>query len=472
MPKKQKSKFNGRQRPFNKFDDWKSSVSEEVTKHAKLFQNTIHHPSEVDLDRKLNKIYDGAIFNTDDIGDHERRKYFETLKANMPMLAKELKSKLYNNWRDRLKITIVTEKPSISKRIAHACAFKNQYKISKWNGFVTYTFQQMFQGILADFNVISTYGHIYDTQFNINVDIFNENPVDVLCSLPLHRFYVSRYYEKVKVTEAQEGYLIYGRNYKKFEEFLAYYLCRSDVVVLWLDNDQSGDATSQQVIDLIKFYCKMDERFIFRAEFSSLAKTDILKSFQNISSYNNEMSALAHRTKSEIDLRVGLAITVLQSNILRSIVPKHLNVNDKFSYGPCLFPTLFFCVHRVYQMLMFTPKKYWRIVKTIVDSEGNEIEVESVKKYDTFEDAQAAAQSVNGYAILTNKTIKLNEINKPEPLNTTKMLIACSQTLGMDSTQTSRIAQNLYEEGYVSYPRSEGKKYTSEMVESFKLTLQ
>ena len=48
---------------------------------------------------------------------------------------------------------------------------------------------------------------------------------------------------------------------------------------------------------------------------------------------------------------------------------------------------------------------------------------------------------------------------RPEALNTPQMLKSSSSMLGMGPHQTMQIAEKLYQQGYITYPRTESTSY-------------
>ena len=57
---------------------------------------------------------------------------------------------------------------------------------------------------------------------------------------------------------------------------------------------------------------------------------------------------------------------------------------------------------------------------------------------------------------------KFETIKKPEPINTNDLIRIASNKYGFPSDKTKKVAERLYSKGYISYPRTQGRKYTSE----------
>lgn len=94
-------------------------------------------------------------------------------------------------------------------------------------------------------------------QFPSHIDPYKQDPFSLLHSIPVEKYYISRFNEKVKVKKDKKGKKIEYPNFKIIEHYLIHHLKGADVVMLWLDKDQSGEATCVQVIDLINHYNKI-----------------------------------------------------------------------------------------------------------------------------------------------------------------------------------------------------------------------
>ncbi|KAK7933693.1 hypothetical protein WMY93_004589 [Mugilogobius chulae] len=197
-----------------------------------------------------------------------------------------------------------------------------------------------------------------------------------------------------------------------------------DYVVLWLDCDKEGENICFEVLDAVQPVLTksgLREQTVFRAKFSSITDTDIWAAMSRLSS-PNQNEALSVDARQELDLRVGCAFTRFQTKYFQG---KYGNLDSSLvSFGPCQTPTLGFCVERHDKITSFKPESYWVL----------QAKVESVSK-------------------------KEKAKQRPQALNTVEMLRVASSALGMGPQHTMQIAERLYTQGYISYPRTETTQY-------------
>lgn len=119
---------------------------------------------------------------------------------------------------------------------------------------------------------------------------------------------------------------------------------------------------SRLLILLRKISNKFDLNNLFRAEFSSLSSDDIKEAFVRIKKRPNERIAEGVYVHEEIDLRVGYAFSLLNNMKLRRIISYSADTEALINYGPCQFPTFWFCFERVIERRKLKPKQYWTLV--------------------------------------------------------------------------------------------------------------
>ena len=110
----------------------------------------------------------------------------------------------------------------------------------------------------------------------------------------------------------------------------------------------------------------------------------------------------------------------------------------------------------------FKPRKYWSPVIQIIVAqqkihltyEDNNVnsELEAKKILISIKDTESVK-------VVQVKSQKFR-IKKPSPMNTNDLLIMASKKYGFNSNQTKSIAEELYSKGLISYPRTQGRKYS------------
>ena len=113
----------------------------------------------------------------------------------------------------------------------------------------------------------------------------------------------------------------------------------------------------------------------------------------------------------------------------------------------------------------FTPEPYWllnlqilksgRLISAQWDS-GRSFDQKKVQKLISTCFDESSAPST---AKVTSVVAKDKKQGRPTPLNTVALLKACSKALGIGTQQTMHTAENLYLNGYLSYPRTESTAY-------------
>ncbi|XP_019849486.1 PREDICTED: DNA topoisomerase 3-beta-1-like isoform X2 [Amphimedon queenslandica] len=236
-----------------------------------------------------------------------------------------------------------------------------------------------------------------------------------------------------------------------------------DYLVLWLDCDKEGENICYEVINEVEPVMKPPKtprtQTIFRAKFSAVTEAAILHAFNNLGFPNwNESRSVDAR--QELDLRVGCSFTRFQTKLFQSLY-SGLN-NSVISYGPCQTPTLGFCVERHDEIQHFKPEKYWKLDCSVSHSSSNPLSLQWDKEriFD-HEVIKLFHLMLTHHKIASVESVSEKSRSKapPLPLHTVEMLRACSSRLHISPKQAMDIAERLYTEGYISYPRTETTKY-------------
>uniref|UniRef100_A0A803LZK4 DNA topoisomerase n=1 Tax=Chenopodium quinoa TaxID=63459 RepID=A0A803LZK4_CHEQI len=247
-------------------------------------------------------------------------------------------------------------------------------------------------------------------------------------------------------------------------------------LVLWLDCDREGENICFEVIECTGFHFKEGEARVYRARFSSVTEKDIAKAMDNLVEPNRN-EALAVDARQEIDLKVGVAFTRFQTGYFQG---KYGNLDSRVIsfpfvlfgchlygnldlYGPCQTPTLGFCVQRYLNINTFKPQKYWA-VQPYIAHKGYELKLdwEREKLFDL--DVSLMFQKLvmeDGTVEIINVFKKQEHKSRPAGLNTVNLLKVASSSLGFGPQMAMQIAERLYTQGFISYPRTESTAYPS-----------
>ena len=240
---------------------------------------------------------------------------------------------------------------------------------------------------------------------------------------------------------------------------------RANVLVLWLDCDREGENIAYEVYTI----CHRRKRTIdvLRAHFSSFTPGDIQHACNTLGRLDRNASA-AIDARQELDLRIGSVYTRMQTLNLQ----KKINLESKVaSYGPCQFPTLRFVVERFWEAEAFVPEPFWSITARYEDKEaaavagpGEAVEANFLwnrgKLFDRLACTVLYEQCVEApTAQVVLLSCKEKRRYRPYPLTTVVMQKLAAKKLRISSENTMKIAERLYQGGYISYPRTETDQF-------------
>ncbi|MGC9136012.1 DNA topoisomerase [Caldivirga sp.] len=226
-------------------------------------------------------------------------------------------------------------------------------------------------------------------------------------------------------------------------------------VILALDSDVEGEAIAYEVM-LVTRLRKSTLRFR-RALFSAVTRDDIRRAFGRLTTLNVNLAKKVF-TRMVLDLKYGATFTRLLTLSAKSSKAP-LNRGEFLSYGPCQTPVLNLVVQRALERENFKPEIYYKI-KLTIEVNGELIELESIDKFKGLKEAQEALSRVKvGKAVVKDVEAKWVHVNPPKPLDTIELERRSSRFLNIRSKQTLDIAEELYRQGYISYPRTETNVY-------------
>jgi DNA topoisomerase III len=177
--------------------------------------------------------------------------------------------------------------------------------------------------------------------------------------------------------------------------------------------------------------------------------------------FPNENESLSVDARQELDLRIGCAFTRFQTRFFQG---KYGDLDSSLvSYGPCQTPTLSFCVDRMDKIKSFKPETFWYLDVDLNHSKTDtkfNVKWSRVHLFDKeivymfYNDIRQASKAQVVDVVLQQKTKQ-----RPNALNTVELLRAASAGLGLSPIHAMQVAERLYTQGYISYPRTETTQY-------------
>ena len=237
---------------------------------------------------------------------------------------------------------------------------------------------------------------------------------------------------------------------------------RADEAVIATDYDREGELIGKEAYEIIED--RIDGP-IERVRFSSITDNEVQQAFANPDDLDFDLAA-AGEARQIIDLIWGAALTRFLSLSARQLG------NDFISVGRVQSPTLKLIVDREREIQAFDPETYWELFADLAkngdsfeaqyfyeDEDGNEAErvwdeADADAAYENLQEAQSAeVQEVNR---------RTRTDSPPEPFNTTAF-IGAAGSLGYSAQRAMSIAEELYTDGYTTYPRTDNTVYPEDL---------
>ncbi|TFK67367.1 prokaryotic type I DNA topoisomerase [Pluteus cervinus] len=337
------------------------------------------------------------------------------------------------------RVLCVAEKPSIAKSITQILS-GGQFTTNGTRNTYVKNYEFTYPQTQSYFVVTSVIGHLMESDFD---DAYrNWSSCD-----PFQLFDAG---VQTRVAKDKES----------IEQNLLQQARRSDMLMIWTDCDREGEHIGLEVARTCRKTKPNIE--VKRARFSAIIAQQIHNAAQHPVELDRAQ-AEAVEARILLDLRIGAAFTRLQTLTLQQRIPQE--DRSVISYGPCQFPTLGFVVQRFRQVKDFRPENFWYIYLSLhhPDMPDGEETVFSWKRVHLFDQLVAVAIYVqvlqNCVATVTKVTNKSTKKWKPLPLTTVELQKAGSRLLKMAPKAVLDVAEKLYQQGFLSYPRTETDQY-------------
>ncbi|MEM0128862.1 MAG: DNA topoisomerase I [Thermoplasmata archaeon] len=224
-----------------------------------------------------------------------------------------------------------------------------------------------------------------------------------------------------------------------------------DRVILATDFDREGELIGLECLEILQSVHPTIA--VARARYSALTREAIEQSFAHLETLDRALAEAAE-ARQEIDLVWGAVLTRYLSLTAEQRGKSFLSV------GRVQTPTLALLVERDQAIKEFVPTPYWQIVAT-AEKEGTPFGIRHA--HGTWEDRAEAERTFARVRDATEGTVASfieEEARRrpPVPFSTT-LFVAEATRLGLGAATVMRIAEDLYTQGLISYPRTDNTVY-------------
>ncbi|MBI5000745.1 MAG: DNA topoisomerase I [Euryarchaeota archaeon] len=220
--------------------------------------------------------------------------------------------------------------------------------------------------------------------------------------------------------------------------------------ILATDYDREGELIGVEALWIV--LKKNPDIAVKRARFSAFTRYEVETAFSSLTEVDHAL-ARAAEARQIIDLAWGAALTRFMS------LTTGQYGRDFLSVGRVQSPTLALIADREKEIAAFVPKPYWEVIATLKKERDFTAKHERGSIWEKPE-VDALMAQLAGAASGTVAALQVQEKKDypPSPFNTTTFLAEASR-LGLSATMAMSIAEKLYIDGYISYPRTDNTVY-------------
>lgn len=233
-------------------------------------------------------------------------------------------------------------------------------------------------------------------------------------------------------------------------------------IVIATDYDREGELIGKEAYDLIR---EVTEVTVDRVRFSSITPEEVRTAFADRDDLDFDLAA-AGEARQVIDLVWGAALTRFLSLSAGQMG------GDFISVGRVQSPTLKLIVDREREIRAFDPEDYWELAATL-RADSTTFETAYIYEDDdgtqaerVWEEARAevVAADLSAASTATVQAVhrRTQTDQPPSPFDTTAF-IGAAGSLGFSANRAMDIAESLYTDGYITYPRTDNTVYPEDI---------
>ena len=236
---------------------------------------------------------------------------------------------------------------------------------------------------------------------------------------------------------------------------------KADTLILATDPDREGEAISWHVQEVLR-QKKALPKDVQRVTFNAITHSAVTEAMKKPRGLDEDLID-AYKARRALDYLVGFTL----SPILWRKLP------GAKSAGRVQSVALRLIVDREREIEIFKPQEYWQVSATfeadgqqftgrLVQLDGKKIERLTIGNRGDADAAKAVVEA--GRFTVSSVETKPFSKNPPPPFTTSTLQQEAARKLGFSASHTMRVAQGLYEDGLITYMRTDGVDMAPEAI--------
>src|SRR5216117_532595 len=324
---------------------------------------------------------------------------------------------------------IVCEKPDAAARVARALDEDGDPRRIETQGVPTYESRNRKETIL----VCSAIGHLY--------------AVD-------SKTHTSRRFYPVWDFEWKPKHLIDKKSARlgRWIQIISSLAEKADRYINACDYDVEGSLIGHTIL---RYACRGADSKAQRMKFSTMTEKELKSAYKTLAPQLDIQLVEAGRTRHELDWLYGINL----SRLLTESALKQNRGYSTLSTGRVQGPTLKFVVDKEEEIQSFTPTPFWTIDATLKQN-GQEYTLEYEKeKVSTLAEAELVVKDCKNCILEVESTESRNiQQSPPYPFDLSTLQSEAYRHFGYTPSRTLALAERLYLDALISYPRTSSQK--------------
>uniref|UniRef100_A0A6C0HZB3 DNA topoisomerase n=1 Tax=viral metagenome TaxID=1070528 RepID=A0A6C0HZB3_9ZZZZ len=226
-------------------------------------------------------------------------------------------------------------------------------------------------------------------------------------------------------------------------------------IIIATDDDREGEAIAWHICEV----CALDPTTTNRILFHEITEPAIKQAISNPTKINMNLVRAAH-ARQVLDMLVGFKISPLLWKYL------YCNKKNSLSAGRCQTPALRLVYDNAKQRTESSATPSYKIIGTFLQQRLPFcLQIDSPNESLTQPQVQRFLENTKTHAhILSVGKSREAYVSAPKPFNTSHLLQTASNRLHMSPKETMSNCQKLYQEGLITYMRTDSTKYSAEFL--------